>query len=88
MSTRRARVVVAYATVKLLDPTTGKWTVHGFYQGAVFPENADPENVATLVRREYAEWLDAEPKAEEPPAEKPAAGEPKAEPAKPTKSAK
>jgi hypothetical protein len=51
-------VVVAYATVKLLDPATGKWTVGGFYEGAVFPENADPENVASLVRREYAEWLD------------------------------
>ena len=59
MAARRARVTVAYATVKLLDPATGKWTVHGFYQGAVLPENADPENVAGLVRREYAEWVDS-----------------------------
>jgi hypothetical protein len=60
MSTRRARVVVAYATAKILDPISGKWTVHGFHQGAVFPPEADPENVANLVRREYAEWLDAD----------------------------
>jgi hypothetical protein len=52
-------VTAAYATVKLLDSVTGKWTVCGFYQGAVLPEFADPENVASLVRREYAEWLDA-----------------------------
>jgi len=59
MSTRRARVTVAYATVKLLDPATGKWTVAGFYRDAVLPVEADPENVASLVRREYAEWLDS-----------------------------
>jgi len=59
MSTRRARVTVAYATVKLLDPATGKWTVAGFYRDAVLPIEADPENVASLVRREYAEWLDS-----------------------------
>jgi hypothetical protein len=59
MSTpRRARVLVAYATVKILDPISGKMTVRGFPQGAVFPPDADPENVANLVRREYAEWLD------------------------------
>ena len=58
---RQARVTVAYATVKLLDPATGKWTVHGFPQGAVFPSNADPDNVANLVRREYAEWVETTP---------------------------
>jgi hypothetical protein len=58
VSTRRARVVVAYATVKLLDPISGKPAVAGFYQGAIFPPEADPDNVASLVRREYAEWLD------------------------------
>jgi colicin import membrane protein len=52
-------VVVAYATVKVLDPISGKWTVHGFPKDAIFPAEADPENVANLVRREYAEWLDA-----------------------------
>lgn len=59
MSTRRARVLAAYATVKLLDPISGKWTVAGYYQGAILPDHADPENVASLVRREYAEWLDS-----------------------------
>jgi hypothetical protein len=60
MSNRRARVLAAYATVKILDPVSGKWTVAGFYQGAVLPPEADPENVASLVRREYAEWLDSD----------------------------
>lgn len=55
---RRARVLAAYATVKVLDPIDGKPSVRGFYQGAVLPIEADPENVASLVRREYAEWLD------------------------------
>ena len=59
MGNRRARVLAAYATVKLLDPVTSKWTVHGFYKDAVLPLEADPENVASLVRREYAEWLDS-----------------------------
>jgi len=54
--------------VKLLDPASGKWTVIGFPQGAVFPPNADPANVAALVRREYAEWVDDSP-AEVPPAD-------------------
>lgn len=58
MSTRRARVVVAYATVKVLDPISGGWSVRGFYQDAILPAEADPENVASLVRRQYAEWLD------------------------------
>jgi len=58
MSIRRARVVVAYATVKIIDPISGKPAVRGFDQGAIFPVEADPENVAALVRREYAEWLD------------------------------
>jgi hypothetical protein len=73
MSARRARVVAAYSTVKLLDPASGKWTVAGFYQGAILPAEADPDNVAALVRREYAEWVD-EPETEpelvaEPPPE-------------------
>jgi hypothetical protein len=68
MSTRRARVVVAYATVKLLDPISGKPAVAGFYQGAIFPPEADPENVASLVRREYAEWVD-EPEPDAPTSE-------------------
>lgn len=72
MSARRARVLAPYATVKLLDPATGKWTVRGFHRDAVFPESADPDNVAALVRREYAEWVDdavaeaADAAAEEP----------------------
>ena len=45
--------------MKIIDPITGKPTVLGFYQGAVLPPEADPENVASLVRREYAEWLDS-----------------------------
>jgi hypothetical protein len=57
-SPRRARVKAAYATVRVLDPISGKPTVAGFHEGAVFPVEADPENVAALVRREYAEWLD------------------------------
>lgn len=52
-------MVAAYATVKITDPVSGKWTVHGFTQGGVFPAEADPENVANLVRRGYAEWVDA-----------------------------
>jgi hypothetical protein len=56
---RRARVLAAYATVKINDPISGKPTVAGFYEGAVLPLEADPENVASLVRREYAEWLDS-----------------------------
>lgn len=56
---RRARVTSAYATCKILDPVSGKPTVYGFHQGAVLPPEADPENVANLVRREYAEWLDS-----------------------------
>jgi len=74
-----ARVTVAYATVKLLDPATGKWTVHGFPQGAVFPSSADPENVANLVRREYAEWVD--PPASVPPESAPEPAPPEPEPA-------
>lgn len=56
---RRARVLAPYATVKITDSATGQPAVVGFYQGAVLPPEADPENVASLVRREYAEWLDA-----------------------------
>ena len=85
MSTRQARVAVAYATVKLLDPATGKWTVHGFPQGAVFPPNADPENVANLVRREYAEWVDS---GEAKAVDKQETAEESAEEAKPAKMAK
>ncbi len=68
-------MTVAYATVKVLDPISGKWTVLGFYQGAILPDSADPDNVANLVRREYAEWVDDEPvvQPEEPVAE---SGEP------------
>jgi hypothetical protein len=54
--------------VKLLDPVSGKWTVAGFYQGAILPADADPDNVATLVRRGYAEWVDeVEPEMPEEP---------------------
>lgn len=74
---RQARVSVAYATVKVPDGA-GKPTVMGFHQGTVFPASADPEDVARLVRRGYAEWVD-EP-AEEPPVEEPKSDE---EPAKP-----
>jgi hypothetical protein len=59
MDIRRARVLAPYATVKILDPVSGKPTVAGFYAGAVLPPEADPEDVARLVRREYAEWLDS-----------------------------
>ena len=79
MSTRQARVTVAYATVKLLDPASGKWTVIGFPQGAVFPSNADPANVAALVRREYAEWVEEAP-AEQPPADPEPEPDPATEP--------
>lgn len=69
---RRARVTAAYATVRVLDPATGAPTVVGFHQGGTFPDTADPENVENLVRRGYAEWVeadeapavDAEPEAE------------------------
>jgi hypothetical protein len=56
---RRARVLAAYATVKINDVLSGKPTVAGFYEGAILPPEADPENVASLVRRGYAEWLDS-----------------------------
>jgi hypothetical protein len=58
---RQARVVVAYAVVKVLDPLSGKPTVVGFPQGAVLPAYADSQNVADLVRREYCEWVDPQP---------------------------
>lgn len=70
---RRARVLAAYATCKVRDTATGVLTVLGFYQGAILPSNADADNVASLVRREYAEWVEAEP-----------APEPEREPDKPT----
>jgi hypothetical protein len=57
---RRARILAAYATVKINDPISGKPTVAGFYEGAVLPPEADLENVASLVQRDYAEWLDSD----------------------------
>lgn len=69
MSDRRARVVAAYATVKVVDPTTGKWTVAGFQKDALLPADADPENMATLVRREYCEWVEGPVAEPEPPAD-------------------
>ena len=100
MSNRRARVTAPYATVKVNNPVTGKWTVLGFYQGAVLPIEADAENVASLVRREYAEWLDsgevkavekqetAEEKAEADTAKQRADEADAAAKTKPTKAAK
>jgi predicted component of type VI protein secretion system len=70
---RRARVIAAYATVRMLDPVSGGYTVGGFYRDAILPNEADPEAVAALVRREYAEWVDgpkAEPVKAEPEPEK------------------
>ena len=55
---RQARVTAAYATVRVLDPATGAPTVVGFHQGGTFPDTADPENVESLVRSGYAEWVD------------------------------
>lgn len=97
MSTRRARVVVAYATVKVLNPATGKWAMFGYHRDAVLPDEADPDNVASLVRRGYAEWVDAaeptvaqaEPE-KEPDPDKDAESEPSKEaeaPAAPAKAA-
>lgn len=63
---RQARVTAAYATVKILDPSSGSWSVRGFYQGGVLPESADPEDVERLVRREYAEWADEIPGPADP----------------------
>jgi hypothetical protein len=77
---RRARVTVAYATCKVVDPATGTTTVLGFYQGAPLPPNADPENVKSLVRRQYAEWMDEPAPEPEREPEKPA--DDKAEPKK------
>lgn len=54
---RQARVILAYATVKLLDPVSGS-TVRSYYKDAVFPDSADPEDVERLVRRGYAEWVE------------------------------
>lgn len=79
MAARRARVTAAYATVRIMDPALGPAVV-GFYRGAVLPESADPEGVARLVRREYAEWVDAE---DAPAVE----AEPEAEPEAPKKAA-
>jgi len=62
MSQRQARVIVAYATVKMLDGV-GKPAVHGFYRDAVLPAGADPAAVEGLVRRGYAQWVDADPPA-------------------------
>ena len=80
---RQARVILAYATVKVLDPATGSWAVRSFYKDAVFPDSADPEDVERLVRRGYAEWLEAPAAAEPEPVK---AEEPKK--ATPAKSAK
>lgn len=71
MGDRRARVIAAYATVKIMDAASGKPTVCGFYEGAILPPSADPQNVEGLVRRGYVEWV------EEP--EQPADPEPKAD---------
>jgi len=69
MGEQRARVTAAYATVPVLDTPSGKPTVYGFHQGAVFPPSSDPEAVARLVRRGYAEWVqEDEPAAAEEPA--------------------
>jgi len=65
---KQARVTAAYATVRVLDPATGKPTVRGFYENAVLPEAADAVNVESLVNRGYAEWVDDSP-AEVPPAD-------------------
>ncbi len=81
---RQARVTAPYATVKVIDTPSGKPTVYGFYEGGILPPSADPENVANLVRRGYAEWV-GEPIAEEPKAE--ATEESDAKPAKATKAA-
>lgn len=88
MSTRRARVTAAYATVKLLDPATGKWTVAGFYKDAVLPIEADPENVAGLVRKEYAEWVEEAPAEESPADPEPKKDAPPANPAPPQAATK
>lgn len=61
MAARRARLTAAYGTVRIMDPATGAPSIRGFYQGAVFPDSADPQDVARLVRRDYAEWVDDEP---------------------------
>ena len=55
---RLARLTAAYGTVRVVDPATGGPSIRGFYQGAVFPAAADPEDVERLVRRGYAEWVD------------------------------
>jgi len=60
---RAARVILAYAQCKVLDPATGKPTMVGFYRDAVLPAVADPADVERLVRRGYAEWVDADPPA-------------------------
>lgn len=65
---RKARVTAAYATVKIVDPGSGSWSVRGFYEGGVFPESADPEDVERLVRRGYAEWVDGDAGPAEAPA--------------------
>lgn len=69
---RQARVSVAYATVKVRDAVGV--SVRGFHQGAVFPDSADPDAVAALVRRGYAEWVD-EVEPEAPDAVEPTAEE-------------
>ncbi len=73
MGDRRARVTAAYATVRVLDPASGKPTVYGFYEGGILPPSADPESVEGLVRRGYAEWVD-EPAEPEPVEVDPGAG--------------
>jgi hypothetical protein len=61
MNTRAARVTAAYATVKIRDNISGKLTVVGFHGGAILPADCDADNVAMLVRRGYAEWVDEAP---------------------------
>ncbi len=59
MSTRRARITAAYATLKLVDPLNGL-SVRGFYRDAITPVESDPASVAALVRRGYAEWFEGD----------------------------
>jgi len=74
------RVTAPYATVKVNDEAR-KPTVYGFYEGALLPANADPDNVKVLLAKGMVQKV-AEPEpVEKQEAEAKKADEAEAEPA-------
>lgn len=49
------RVKSPYVTLRILDQITGSWTLLGFYEGAVLPENVNVEDRDRHVRKGMVE---------------------------------